>query len=210
MKKSGFLERSDVESSGNLLSTLLARRALSAMPRRRSRASPPGLPGAVVDHWAVLGLAPGSSAIAIKSAFRELARRFHPDKNSAANQEAATEEFKKVAAAQAVLSEPSRRSEWERLWRRVHPGAPSHSGEPPATQTETAPQEQRERRERQAAEIEARAPLPSPSRGDAARARDRRARDRGQHGTSPPYREPHLHTVPPAAPRPARPPPHSG
>jgi len=65
----------------------------------------------VTDHWAVLGLDPGADADAIKRAFRQQARRWHPDLNG--NDPVAEERFKQVNEAYAVLSDPRRRRAWE-------------------------------------------------------------------------------------------------
>lgn len=64
-----------------------------------------------VNHWAVLGLTPGADAASLKRAFRQLARRWHPDLNG--NDPHAEEQFKAVNEAYAVLSDPVRRRQWE-------------------------------------------------------------------------------------------------
>ncbi|AFY27794.1 DnaJ domain-containing protein [Cyanobium gracile] len=63
------------------------------------------------DHWEVLGLAPGADAAGIKRAFRQQARRWHPDLND--NDPVAEARFKEVNEAYAVLSDPARRRAWE-------------------------------------------------------------------------------------------------
>lgn len=63
------------------------------------------------DYWAVLGLAPGADAASLKRAFRQQARRWHPDLNG--NDPVAEERFKKVNEAYAVLGDPTRRARWE-------------------------------------------------------------------------------------------------
>ena len=65
----------------------------------------------VINHWAVLGLEPGADAQALKRAFRQQARRWHPDLNG--NDPHAEEQFKAVNEAYAVLSDPQRRQQWE-------------------------------------------------------------------------------------------------
>jgi curved DNA-binding protein len=65
-----------------------------------------------VDYWQVLGLEPGADAASLKRAFREQARRWHPDLNG--NDAVAEERFKQVNEAYAVLSDPRRRRAWER------------------------------------------------------------------------------------------------
>jgi DnaJ-class molecular chaperone len=64
-----------------------------------------------VDYWQVLNLAPGADGALLKQAFREQARRWHPDLNG--NDPVAEERFKLVNEAYAVLSDPLRRRSWE-------------------------------------------------------------------------------------------------
>ena len=64
-----------------------------------------------MNHWAVLGLDPGADPSSLKRAFRAQARRWHPDLNG--NDPHAEEQFKAVNEAYAVLSDPSRRQQWE-------------------------------------------------------------------------------------------------
>jgi curved DNA-binding protein len=68
-------------------------------------------PSPAVNHWRVLGLDPGADPAALKRAFRQLARRWHPDLNG--NDPHAEEQFKAVNEAYAVLSDPQRRQRWE-------------------------------------------------------------------------------------------------
>ncbi|MEA5411794.1 DnaJ domain-containing protein [Synechococcus sp. BA-120 BA3] len=63
------------------------------------------------DHWEVLGLSAGADAASIKRAFRQQARRWHPDLNG--NDPVAEARFKEVNEAYAVLSDPVRRRAWE-------------------------------------------------------------------------------------------------
>ncbi|MBM5820904.1 MAG: J domain-containing protein [Cyanobacteria bacterium K_Offshore_surface_m2_011] len=63
------------------------------------------------DHWEVLGLPAGADAASIKRAFRQQARRWHPDLNG--NDPVAEARFKEVNEAYAVLSDPVRRRAWE-------------------------------------------------------------------------------------------------
>lgn len=64
------------------------------------------------DYWSLLGLDPESDDQQLKRAFRREARRWHPDLNG--NDPVAEERFKLVNEAYAVLSDPRRRSAWER------------------------------------------------------------------------------------------------
>ncbi len=59
----------------------------------------------------MLGLPPGADASSLKRAFRQQARRWHPDLNG--NDPVAEERFKLVNEAYAVLSDPGRRRAWE-------------------------------------------------------------------------------------------------
>lgn len=63
------------------------------------------------DYWAVLGLEPGADGPTLKRAFRQLARRWHPDLN--ANDPVAEERFKLLNEAYAVLTDPKRRQAFE-------------------------------------------------------------------------------------------------
>lgn len=63
------------------------------------------------DPYEVLGVARAASADDIKSAYRRLARRFHPDLNP--NDPSAEEQFKEVGAAYSVLSDPQRRARFD-------------------------------------------------------------------------------------------------
>ena len=64
-----------------------------------------------LEYWGVLGLEPGADAAALKRAFREQARRWHPDLNG--SDPVAEERFKTVNEAYAVLSDPGKRRAWE-------------------------------------------------------------------------------------------------
>lgn len=59
------------------------------------------------DYYDVLGVSRGASDADIKSAYRKLAKQFHPDKN--AGDEKAAEKFKEIGEAYAVLNDPEKR-----------------------------------------------------------------------------------------------------
>ena len=63
------------------------------------------------DYYEVLGIARDADGKAIKVAFRELAMKYHPDRNKAPDAE---EKFKEIAEAYAVLSDPNKRSQYDR------------------------------------------------------------------------------------------------
>lgn len=64
------------------------------------------------DYYKILGIPKGSSEEDIKKAYRRMALRFHPDKNTEANAE---EKFKEIAEAYEVLSHPKKRLVYDQL-----------------------------------------------------------------------------------------------
>lgn len=65
------------------------------------------------DYYQVLGVDRDASEQAIKSAYRKLALRYHPDRNSGDAE--AEERFKEINEAYAVLSDPERRNRFDRF-----------------------------------------------------------------------------------------------
>ena len=63
------------------------------------------------DYYEVLGVDRGASEVAIKKAFRVLARELHPDVNK--HDPEAEEKFKEAAEAYEVLSDPQRRRTYD-------------------------------------------------------------------------------------------------
>ncbi len=64
------------------------------------------------DYYATLGVEPDADDKAIKTAYRKLARQYHPDVSSLAGAE---EKFKEVAEAYDVLHSPEKRAEYDEL-----------------------------------------------------------------------------------------------
>jgi len=58
----------------------------------------------------VLGVAKDAEQKAIKDAFRNLAMKYHPDRNK---EPGAEERFKEIAEAYAILSDPKKRAEYD-------------------------------------------------------------------------------------------------
>ncbi len=67
------------------------------------------------DYYETLGVAKTASADEIKSAFRKLARKHHPDMAKAKEKAAAEEKFKQINEAYEVLSDPEKRAKYDQL-----------------------------------------------------------------------------------------------
>ncbi|MGR3176855.1 MAG: molecular chaperone DnaJ [Candidatus Anammoxibacter sp.] len=65
------------------------------------------------DYYSVLGIEKGSSEDVIKKAYRQMAFKYHPDKNPG-NKEA-EDVFKKAAEAYSVLSDPDKRRKYDQF-----------------------------------------------------------------------------------------------
>ena len=65
------------------------------------------------DYYEVLGVARDANDQTIKSAYRKLALKFHPDRNP--GDAAAEEQFKAAAEAYAIISDPDKRSAYDRF-----------------------------------------------------------------------------------------------
>jgi molecular chaperone DnaJ len=74
------------------------------------------------DYYETLGVEKGADAAAIKSAYRKLARQFHPDVSTEDNAE---EKFKEVSEAYDVLSNEQKRAAYDRYG---HDGARMGAG----------------------------------------------------------------------------------
>ena len=67
------------------------------------------------DYYETLGLAKTASESEIKSAFRKLARKYHPDMAKARDKAEAEEKFKQINEAYEVLSDPQKRQKYDQL-----------------------------------------------------------------------------------------------
>ena len=65
------------------------------------------------DYYAIMGVKPTDDLKTIKTAYRRLARKYHPDVSKETDAEA---RFKEVAEAWEVLSDEQRRAEYDQLW----------------------------------------------------------------------------------------------
>lgn len=70
------------------------------------------------DYYKVLGVSPDADTDVIKKAFRKLARKYHPDINTAADAET---KFKDVNEAYEVLKDPERRAAYDQLGKEPPP-----------------------------------------------------------------------------------------
>jgi curved DNA-binding protein len=77
------------------------------------------------DYYAILGVARDASETDIKKAFRQLARRYHPD--IAKDKVGAEAKFKEINEAYEVLGDPEKRKRYDELgahWEQEAAGGP--------------------------------------------------------------------------------------
>ncbi len=83
------------------------------------------------DYYAILGVPRTADEKEIKSAYRKLARKCHPDVNP--NDRASEERFKQISEAYEVLSDPHKRAQYDRFgeqWKQAsqHPAGGPRGG----------------------------------------------------------------------------------
>lgn len=90
------------------------------------------------DYYKTLGVSKTASEKEIKSAYRKLARKYHPDVNP--GNKAAEAKFKEINEAQAVLSDPEKRKKYDTLgpdWEKRFQQRGTRAGAGPYTYTYT-------------------------------------------------------------------------
>ena len=65
------------------------------------------------DYYKILGVSKGATEKEIKTAYRRLARKYHPDLNP--SDKAAQEKFKEINEANDVLSDSAKRRKYDTL-----------------------------------------------------------------------------------------------
>jgi curved DNA-binding protein len=98
------------------------------------------------DYYATLGVPKNADEQAIKSAYRQMARQYHPDVNE--DKAKATEKFKEINEAYTVLSDPAKRRtydsfgmRWEQAQRSsARPNGPAPQQARPTPHTTRGPQ----------------------------------------------------------------------
>ena len=81
------------------------------------------------DYYKILGVSKSASPEEIKKAYRQLARKYHPDLNQ--GDEQAEQRFKEVNEAQEILSDPEKRAKYDQYgqyWQQAAAGTPPGAG----------------------------------------------------------------------------------
>ena len=93
------------------------------------------------NFYQILGVGPSASAREVKSAYRRLVKRYHPDLFSTSSAKAdATEKLRQINEAYAVLGNPKRRQDYDqRLNQRPAQSAPVAATAPPGGRRGASP-----------------------------------------------------------------------
>jgi DnaJ-class molecular chaperone len=89
------------------------------------------VPTAKRDYYAVLGVPRTASTKDIKTAYRKLARKHHPDVNPGDGSKQAESLFKEIGEAYAVLSDPDKRKKYDRWghdWEKIEQAQKAGAG----------------------------------------------------------------------------------
>lgn len=79
------------------------------------------------DYYQILGVSKDADAAAIKKAYREMALKYHPDRNK--GDKAAEEKFKEIAEANEVLSDKDKRKRYD-IFDTINPGQSNYGFRP--------------------------------------------------------------------------------
>ena len=80
------------------------------------------------DYYKILGVEKGASEAEIKSAYRKLAKQYHPDKNL--GDKKAEEKFKEINEANEVLGDSTKRSKYDQLGAQWNRYQQQYGGDP--------------------------------------------------------------------------------
>src|SRR5450755_3183179 len=78
------------------------------------------------DYYEVLGVGRDVDTPALKTAYKKMAMKYHPDRNP--NDQSAEENFKEAAEAYSVLSDPQKRAAYDRYGHKGLQGLNSNQG----------------------------------------------------------------------------------
>src|SRR6185369_12035411 len=88
------------------------------------------------DYYEVLGLKKDATAAEIKSAYRKMALKYHPDRNK---EKDAEENFKEINEAYQVLSDPQKKQSYDQFGHAAFDPASGMGGNPFAGGSQTGP-----------------------------------------------------------------------
>ena len=96
------------------------------------------------NHYETLGVQKGATQDEIKSAYRKLARQYHPDLHP--NDEECAKKFKEINEANEILSDPDKRKQYD--FELENPGAGNFGYQAPEPATGHTPRNARGIRQR--------------------------------------------------------------